>query len=288
MHSPLLEPGALEEALPGLVVLDARTGPKARSRYLEGHLPGAYFVDLEADLAAPNDHPEAGGRHPLPPVTHFGERLGRFGIGPATKVLVYDEASGANAAARAWWMLRAIGHERVWVLDGGLAAARAAGVPLTTEVPAEVDLPPYESEGYGWPTASFEEVDAARLDPARRVLDVRSATRFRGEEEPMDPIAGRIPGAANHFYGEHLDLDGRFRPAPEVRAQLERALGGVPADRTIVHCGSGVTACETLLAMAYAGLPIAALYVGSWSEWCRREAPRATGPTRPMPEEPTQ
>jgi thiosulfate/3-mercaptopyruvate sulfurtransferase len=281
MDSPLLPPERLRDALRAAAVfLDARSGPDARARYEEAHLPGARFIDLETELSAPTDRPELGGRHPLPDAAHFAERIAQWGIDDDTWVVIYDDAGGANAAARAWWMLRALGHERVQVLDGGLAAARAAGAALVAGAPAAGPEATVRSSGgraFELPTASLEEVDAARRDPSRRVVDVRSAPRFRGEEEPLDPVAGHIPGAVNLYLGEHLGADGRFRPAAEVRARLERALDGVPSERAIVHCGSGVTACHTLLAMAYAGLPLASLYVGSWSEWCRRDLPRATG-----------
>jgi thiosulfate/3-mercaptopyruvate sulfurtransferase len=283
MPSPLLAPDDLQDVLAEAVLLDVRTGPDARARYREGHLPGAHFVDLETQLAAPTDRPELGGRHPLPDAARFAEQLGRWGIGDDTRVVVYDDAGGANAAARAWWMLKAMGHEQVQVLDGGLSAARGAGVELSAEIPTEVDGPPSGARAYRLSVASLDEVDAARRDPKRRVLDARSAPRYRGEEEPIDPVAGHIPGAVNLFHGEHLGERGRFLPAAEVRAQLERALGGVPSERAVVHCGSGVTACQTLLAMAHAGLPLASLYVGSWSEWCRREKPRATGPEPSSP-----
>jgi thiosulfate/3-mercaptopyruvate sulfurtransferase len=280
MISPLLSAQELQAALPGSVVLDARVGADARLRYRDGHLPGAHFADLDTHLAARADDPATGGRHPLPSAARFAQQLGRWGITPDAHVIVYDDAGGANAAARAWWMIRAIGHENVQVLDGGLPAARAAGVPLTTERPTEVDAGPYPSSAFSLPTADIHEVDRARVDPARRILDARAAPRYRGETEPFDPIAGHIPGAANLFFFDHLDADGRFRPVAEVRAQIEAALDGVPSERAIVSCGSGVTACHTLLAMAHAGMPLAALYVGSWSEWCRSGKPQATGNAR--------
>ncbi len=280
MDSPLLSPEELLEALPRAVLLDARAGAGALAKYEAGHLPGAHFCDLETQLAAPTDDPSSGGRHPLPDAGVFAAQLGRWGITAGSDVVVYDDAGGANAAARAWWMLRALGHDRVRVLDGGLAAALAAGVTLTRERPTEIDSGPSPGAQFTLPTADIEEVDRARRDPSRRVLDARAAARYRGEVEPFDPIAGHIPGAASLFYGEHLAEGGRFRPREEVRAQLAAALGGVPSERAIASCGSGVTACHTLLAMAYAGLPMGALYVGSWSEWCRAGKPRAQGSER--------
>jgi thiosulfate/3-mercaptopyruvate sulfurtransferase len=252
-------------------LVDARPGHPA------SHLLGAVHADVDTELAAVDD-PAHGGRHPLPPVDDFAARLGAWGIGPATPVVIYDDHSGANAAARLWWMLRALGHEAVAVLDGGLRAAVAAGLPMTGEPSPVTALPPYPHRG-AWrlPLADIDEVDAARADPSRRIVDVRAAFRFRGESEPFDPVAGHIPGAVNAPYGASLGPDGRLRRPEELRAHYLERLAGVPPAGAIVHCGSGVTACLTLLGLEVAGLPGAALYVGSWSEWCRSGRPRASG-----------
>jgi thiosulfate/3-mercaptopyruvate sulfurtransferase len=156
------------------------------------------------------------------------------------------------------------------VLDGGLAAASAAGLPLTEDLPAIAAAGPYPAGPWCLPTADVDAVDAARGDPARLVLDARAAVRFRGDSETFDPVAGHIPGARNAPYAENLDAAGRFKSPAELRELYDRLLDGRPPDSAIVHCGSGVTACHTLLAMAHAGLPGASLYVGSWSEWCRQ------------------
>ena len=177
-------------------------------------------------------------------------------------------------------MLRSIGHRRVAVLDGGLGAARAVGLPLTDAEPAVAVKGPYPSGDWQWPTVDIESVDRLRNDPAWRVLDVRSRERFIGENEPIDPIAGHIPGAVNLSYAENL-LDGRFRSPEALRALYRKLLGGLNPDHLIVHCGSGVTACHTLLALEHAGMHGAALYVGSWSEWCRSRKPRAGRKERP-------
>lgn len=273
---PVLDPVQLR-ALPDAVLLDVRTGPDAQTAYQAAHLAGAHFADLERDLSQPTADAAQGGRHPLPDPRTFAARLGRWGIGPETHVVVYDDQGGANAAARAWWMLRALGHTRVQLLDGGLRVARAAGCPENSAPPAQADRGPYPlPEGFTWPVASLTEVDAARRDPARLVLDVRAAARFRGEHEPIDPIAGHIPGAENLPLSENLDASGRFKPGHELRALYAPLLGERAPERVIVHCGSGVTACHSLLALERAGLEGAQLYVGSWSEWCRRpELPRA-------------
>jgi thiosulfate/3-mercaptopyruvate sulfurtransferase len=262
------------DTLPALVLLDARSGPNARDEYEHGHLAGARHVDLDNDLATRPADARNGGRHPLPTPAAFAATLGRLGVTPASTVVVYDDQGGANAAARAWWMLCAIGHRSVYVLDGGLRAALAAGRTLST-APAPTPGEAYPARDWLWPLASCDEVNARRLDPRYCVLDVRAAARYRGVQEPIDPIAGHIPGAVNLPFGENLTPDGRFRSAEELRAQYTALLGGVPLQHLFVHCGSGVTACHTLLALHRAGLSGARLYVGSWSEWCRRpELPR--------------
>jgi len=271
---PILAPDALLH-VEHPVLLDCRAGAKARADYASGHLEGALFADLERDLAAPGA-PARGGRHPLPDVQEFAATLGRWGVTPASHVVVYDDQGGANAAARAWWMLRSLGHAKVQLLDGGLPAALAAGHKLTTEVPAVTTQPPYPTLGYGLPLADIDEVERARSAADHRVLDVRAAPRYRGESEPIDPVAGHIPDARNLPFAENL-REGRFRSAKELRSLYLDLLGDVPSENLIVHCGSGVTACHTLAALDRAGLSGARLYVGSWSEWCR-DPSRARAP----------
>jgi thiosulfate/3-mercaptopyruvate sulfurtransferase len=273
--SPLIAASALPARLGRAVFLDVRTGPHARAAYAAAHLPGALFVDLDRDLAEPPPDAAHGGRHPLPAPATFAARVGRWGIGPDTDVVVYDAMSGGNAAARAWWMLRALGHDRVQVLDGGYDAAVRAGVAPTAEVPTPVDRGPYPTSGdWRWPTLDIEAVDRWRQDPTRRVVDARSAPRFAGREEPIDPIAGHIPGAVNLFHMSLVGSDGTLLPAPAIAERVRAVVGDRPVDDVAVHCGSGVTACHLILAMAHAGLGVPRLYVGSWSEWCRQ-------PTRP-------
>ena len=243
-----------------LVILDARTA----DAYAAGHLPGALHADLETQLSAARDEgadPARGGRHPLPPLDRWLAQVAEWGITPGTRVVVYDDQRGANAAARVWWMLRAIGHENVEVLEewkGGVPPAAPQASRNRAQGGADWQLP----------TVTLAEVDALRHDPAWRVLDVRATPRFRGETEPIDPVAGHIPGAVNLPYTDNLDKS----PA-ELRAMYEQLLGDVPPERLVVHCGSGVTACHTLLALDRAGLHGAALYVGSWGEWCRNDMP---------------
>jgi thiosulfate/3-mercaptopyruvate sulfurtransferase len=272
---PLISAAELAPSFDRVRLIDARGG--GRAAYAESHLRGAVFADLETDLASPRD-PRQGGRHPLPPIERWCSTLGRWGIGTDTEVVVYDAAGGANAAARAWWMLRAVGHQRVAVLDGGIQAASAAGLPMTYDVPAIEPAAPYPlPPGNAWalPVLGADEVDALRLDPDRRLVDVRADFRYRGESDPFDPNPGHIPGAVNAPYADTL-REGRFLPPEELRRRFERVLEGRPPHDAVFYCGSGVTACHALLAMAQAGLDGAGLYVGSWSEWGRSDRPRAT------------
>lgn len=268
--TPITSPDQLAQLLASnaeVVLLDARV-----NGYDSAHLRGALRADLETQLSAARDEgadPARGGRHPLPPIQRWTAQLGTWGIGPDTHVVIYDDQFGANAAARAWWMLRAVGHERVSVLDGGLASAVAAGLTVTTEVPVVPARAPYPATEWLRPTVDRSRVDTMREDADWKVLDVRSRERFRGEIEPIDPIAGHIPGAINLPFAENLE-NGRFKSPQALRAMYEELLDGTPIERLVVHCGSGVTACHTLLALEEAGLEGAALYVGSWGEWCRQ------------------
>lgn len=273
---PLIAPEALRSRLGAVRLLDVRPDP---GDYAAGHLPGAVHVLLDRDLstaATPGFDPARGGRHPLPAPEAFAARLGAWGIGPATEVVAYD-AHGGSLAARLWWMLRALGHAPVAVLDGGLPAAVAAGLALSTEPAAPAPCPPYPVRAWAWPTAGIGEVEVRRRDGASKVLDVRAPERYRGDTETLDPTAGHIPGALNAWWEDNLGPDGRFLDRDALRDRYLRLLDGTPVERLTVHCGSGVTACHTLLALEAAGLPGASLYVGSWSEWCRSGRPVARG-----------
>lgn len=254
---------------PQLRLLDARavlTDPSAgAAAYAASHLPGAVHADLDRDLS---DHGVQGqGRHPLPDAAAFARRVGEWGIGPQHQVVVYDAADGSMAAARAWWLLRLLGHERVAVLDGGLAAWRQAGLPETGATAGPDALPPYPAAGFDSARVASAADVLARLGEAPGwLLDARGAERFRGQVEPIDPVAGHVPGAVNRPFTLNL-RDGRFRPAAELRAELEPLLAGhAPAD-AVLMCGSGVTACHLLLALEHAGLPGARVFAGSWSGW---------------------
>jgi thiosulfate/3-mercaptopyruvate sulfurtransferase len=267
---------------PDWVVLDCRhdlANPAAgRAAYQAAHVPNAAFADVDADLSSKTPGPDGAfrGRHPLPAREAFIDTLRNWGVNQNSQVIVYD-AQGGMFAARVWWMLRWIGHEAVAVLDGGLPAWIAEGGQLSTEAPSRArgnvsERPSMVS------TVSAADILAnlSQAQPARVVIDARAPDRFRGENETLDPVGGHIPGAKNRFFKDNLQPDGRFKPAAQLRADFS-ALIATP-ERAIMQCGSGVTACHNLLAMEVAGLPGAALYPGSWSEWCADPSrPVATG-----------
>ena len=277
--SPLISPVDLAKLMIAgeLVLIDARTGPDAREKYNAEHLEGAQFVDLEKDLAQKSADPSNGGRHPLPAIKNFSELLGRLGIERSTKVVVYDDKSGANAAARFWWLIKAAGHENIQVLDGGLKNAIEAGVPLTNVIPNIKAQPAYPAERWILPTVDADAVAKAVAGPNCLVIDVREAYRYRGESEPFDLVAGHIPGAVNIPYTGNLAADGYFLSADKLADIYKEAMGEHQPEQVVVHCGSGVTACHTLLAMEQAGIETPNLYVGSWSEWSRNDRPVAVG-----------
>ena len=259
------------------VVLDCRhdlVNPQAgRQAYDAGHIPGARFASLDHDLA---DHARGPGgafrgRHPLPDADAFVETLRRWGINDDSQVIAYD-AQGGMFAARLWWMLRWVGHDAVAVLDGGLPAWTAQDMPLSTEPAASA---PGNLQRRAALVRSVGADDILHQQ-GLTVLDARAPDRFRGENETLDPVGGHIPGAKNRFFKDNLQADGRFKPAAQLRQELN-ALVASPAS-SVMQCGSGVTACHNLLALEVAGLPGAALYPGSWSEWCSDPArPVATG-----------
>lgn len=278
--SPLIDAPDLAARLDGEdppTLLDIRWSlarPDGRDEYLAGHLPGARYVDLERELSGPKD--PTGGRHPLPEPADLQASLRGAGVRRDHPVVVYDDAGG-QSAARAWWLLRWAGHRPVQVLDGGLAAWTAAGGRL------EAGNPPPAPEGdVEVRPGQLPAVDTAAVagrDPGRVLIDCRAGERFRGEHEPVDPVAGHIPGALNLPTAGNLDADGRFRSADALRARLRAAgLETNPAQPPIVYCGSGVTAAHQLLAMEVAGFT-GVLYPPSWSGWVSDpDRPVATGP----------
>ncbi|MET8761701.1 sulfurtransferase [Lentzea sp. NPDC004782] len=278
MH-PLITPEDLSDALsarPATVVLDVRWrlgGPPGRQDYEVSHVPGATYLDLDTELSAP---PGVGGRHPLPDPELLQQVLRRAGVREGGQVVAYDAGDG-SVAARVWWLLRWAGYSEVAVLDGGFAAWEAAGLPVTAEVPAPVagdvvvrpgQMPVLDADG------------AAELAREGVLLDARAAARYRGETEPVDPKAGHIPGALNAPTTGHVGADGRWLRAAELAERFERI--GVPGDVAVgAYCGSGVTASSVVLALEVAGITSAekpaALYAGSWSNWCALDREVATG-----------
>lgn len=278
MRRPFISAKEVVELLDRAVFLDARADPGAVRCHTADRARGAIRVDLETDLSDPQD-PRDGGRHPLPPIERWLELLGRWGIGPSTPVVVYDASGGGMAAARAWWMLRAVGHQPVMVVDGGWAALLEAGVPVDEgEARAvEAGLGPYPSAVDRWPVVAADFVERVRTDPTWRVIDARAPERYRGATENLDPVAGHIPGARNLYWQSQLDAEGMLDSVATLRERYTDLLEGVSPDRVVCYCGSGVTACHLLLTMEACGLDGAKLYVGSWSEWCRQGRPGASG-----------
>jgi len=251
----------------GFDLADTAAGER---QWHEAHLPGSHYLHLDRDLSGAKTG--ANGRHPLPERAAFAATLGRLGITPQTQVVALDRQGGPYAA-RLWWMLRWMGHDAVAVLDGGLAAWTAAGGTLDAAVPR-----PRPAADYPLRPRLAAAVTTTELERALgrvRLIDARSAERFRGEAEPIDPVAGHIPGASHRFHKDNLGPDGRFKPAAALRAEYEALLGRLAPAQAVHQCGSGVTACHNLLAMEHAGLPGSALYPGSWSEW-------SADPARPI------
>jgi len=260
-----------------LVVVDCRFQlgqPDAgRKAYEEGHLPGAIYLDLEKDLSGPLG--EHGGRHPLPDAAELAARFGKAGIGNDTRVVAYDDQGGAMAS-RLWWLLKYLGHENVFVMDGGFSAWKATGCPVSAEQKVIIPSTFLATVQHNL----LVEVDDVResLDTGRYVLiDSREAPRYRGEVEPIDPVAGHIPGAKNLFWAEGRNADGSWKNADEQRERFAGA--GLSADdEIVVYCGSGVTATPNVLALQEAGFGKVKLYAGSWSDWISySENPVATG-----------
>jgi len=247
---------------------DTEAGRRANRK---SHIPGARFVHLDEDLSAPKSG--RNGRHPLPAPEQFARRLGELGIDGAKQVVAYD-ASGGYYAARLWWMLRWLGHDAVAVLDGGWDAWRKAPHPIADRIPVikAAQFTMYRRANMAC-DAQYIVANLEKSGPL--LLDARSADRFRGENETLDPVAGHIPGALNRFFRLNLDGDGNFKPSTTLKQEFNELLGNNAPGNVAHYCGSGVTACHNLLAMEVAGLSGSRLYPGSWSEWC-------SNPSRPV------
>jgi thiosulfate/3-mercaptopyruvate sulfurtransferase len=271
----LIDVDSLQELLggPRLAIIDCRfdlMNPEAgRQAYLRAHIPRARYADLDRDLSAPvGPH---SGRHPLPSPAAFASRLGAMGIGDDAQVIAYDEANG-SLAARLWWMLRWLGHGAAAVLDGGFKAWTARGGALESGQPtfrAEHFTPRIGANDAAQPVLSSAELEAALRDSKTLLVDARAAERYAGTVEPIDSVAGHIPGAVNHPFTANLAADGRFLPAAELKRRWRERLGNAEPANLVAMCGSGVTACHNLLSLEVAGLTGGKLYAGSWSEWIR-------------------
>jgi thiosulfate/3-mercaptopyruvate sulfurtransferase len=266
---------------PDWVVIDTRhdltnseVGPRA---YAQGHIPGAYFMHVDHDLAGRRTGKN--GRHPLPDLDEFAAKLNERGVGPGKQVVVYDDLAG-NYSVRLWWMLRWLGHGQVALLDGGYPLWVKEGRPVTQAVP-----PPRQGSFVPRPhlgdAVDVHYVGRFSESPDLKLVDARAAERFTGKQEAIDPVAGHVPGAINRFWKDNLEADGRFKDAGELRAEFDRLLAATPPENVVHMCGSGVTACHNVFAMELAGLPGSKLYPGSWSEWCADPSrPVATGTAR--------
>jgi len=277
----LIPPHALADQIgnPDWLIVDTRfdlTAPAAGpAAYAAAHIPGAHYAHLDEDLAGPIR--PGTGRHPLPDPAVLAAKLGAWGLGEAVQLVAYDDSGGA-LATRLWWLARWLGHDPVAVLDGGLAAWRALGLPPDAALPVSR---PRRFSPHMRPelAVGVDDVVAGLAQRKILLLDARSAVRFRGESEPIDVRAGHVPGAVNHPFQQNLGADGRFLDPQELAARYAAVLAGRSPRNVVSMCGSGVTACHNLLALEHAGLRGARLYVGSWSEWIREpRRPIAIGP----------
>lgn len=267
MYTTLIQPTELAALNNTCLIIDCRhdlAQPDAGERaYAAGHIPGAHFLHLDRDLSGPKTG--RNGRHPLPDPAQLAQKLGKTGLQPQQQVVAYDN-SGGMFAARAWWLLRWLGHSPVAVLDGGLSAWQQAGFAVTTALPVVTtnDV----AFQLSLPVAMADELLKQLESPNLALIDARAPDRFQGQNETLDPVAGHIPGARNRFFRDNLDATGCFKPAAQLQEEFMQLLQDKPGATVVHQCGSGVTACHNLLAMEIAGLTGSKLYAGSWSEWC--------------------
>ncbi len=265
----------LEHVNENLLIIDASGTVNAREQFEQEHLAGAIFLDLETDLSLLEKDPKNGGRHPLPDLEHFLKKITQLGLSKSKHIVIYDHFYGALAAARLWWMLTALGFEKVQVLSGGFQKAKDRMYPIESgavnvhKVEALVQNPSSSEITWHLPTVARHTVEQEFQDDNHLLIDVRAPKRFSGIEEPIDPIAGHIPKAINLPFMENLSASGEFLSSTELHKKYASHFEKYNAENIAVYCGSGVTACHTLLALAHAGLPLPNLYVGSWGEWCR-------------------
>ena len=259
-----------------LIIFDVSNGKNAKSSYDNKHLDGAIFVDLNKNLVEINENLSFGGRHPLPKIENFAKTITNLGISSSSHVILYDDKNGANAAARFWWMLKSIGHEKVQVLNGGIQEAEKNNIPTSSRPEIKNKTEAYKVDNWKLNISNIDEVEKVSQSENHLVIDVRETSRYNGDSEPIDLIAGHIPGAKNVPFSENLDKNGLFLSPDKLKKKYETVFGKYNRENIIFHCGSGVTACHSLLAIAYADIEIPKLYVGSWSEWSRNNKPIAT------------
>lgn len=275
--SPIIDVADLKELYQNkdVVILDVTNAQDAQSNYAQNHLDGAIFVDLNTQLAEIKEDVSKGGRHPLPTIEDFSKVISSLGITPLKHVVLYDNKSGANAAARMWWMLKSVRHTKVQVLNGGFQEAEKQKFPINSKHVIPNPVNQYLFDDWKLPLVTLNEVEQASKSGNKLIIDVRETDRFNGSTEPIDLVAGHIPNAINSPFTTNLDENGLFHSPQTLKEHYKNVLDSYPLQEVIVHCGSGVTACHTLLAMAYAGFEIPKLYVGSWSEWSRNNLPIA-------------
>lgn len=270
--SPIIEVNELLKIHknPEVLIFDVSNSKNAKVNYENEHLEGACFVDLDTQLADIKSDLSEGGRHPLPTIESFSKTLTELGISKEKHIIIYDDKNGSNAAARFWWMLKSVGHEKVQVLNGGLNKAKENHFPMSSDKTIiKKASESYYIEKWNLPAIEINEVESASHNPDYMIVDVRDRERYEGKTEPIDSIAGHIPGAINIPFTENLDQNGLFIHPEKIKHKYQTLFGETKAEKIIVHCGSGVTACHTLLALDYAEMELPKLYVGSWSEWSR-------------------
>ena len=281
MHTTVVSTDLLAAHLDDWAIVDCRfdlqNEPWGREQYRLAHIPGAVYASLNADLSGTPSG--SNGRHPLPGIEALAATFGRLGIDRTTQVVAYDQDAGSYAS-RLWWLLRYLGHDAVAVLDGGWAKWSREGRPTRGGDESRQATTFMASQRTDW-LVGLDEMTARLGDPGRVLVDARAAERFEGRTETIDRVAGHIPGAVNHFFKQNLGPDGTMLPPETLRANFEPALRNLSPADAVMYCGSGVTACQNLLALEHAGLPGARLYVGSWSEWSSDPArPVETGPSQ--------
>ena len=272
--SPIIEADELLKIYknPDVMIFDVSNSKNAKSNYEIEHLEGAFFIDLNSQLAAVKTNFSDGGRHPLPKIENFAKTLTDFGISKDKHIIIYDDKNGSNASARFWWMLKSVGHEKVQVLNGGLNEAKKNNIPLSSKIENIQKLSePYQIENWNLPIIEINEVESISENPNYLIIDVRDRERYDGISEPIDLLAGHIPGAVNIPFTENIDENGKFHDQNILKNKYETIFRNFKIENIVVHCGSGVTACHTLLALAYAEMETPKLYVGSWSEWSRNK-----------------